>query len=267
MNPEQQTSATTSRLSDKKAFLKYNLSQLPRKSLHYTSYLLKRFRYGNNLPALALAMGTDKEGIHYYTKHYAFHFSHLRHRRLKILEIGVEQGASLKTWRAYFPNSKIYGIDILDKKYYNSHRIKTFQGSQADPEFLRNVIKLIGAPDIIIDDGSHINEHVIISFNTLFPLLAPNGIYAIEDLQSSYWTLGSTDDVTDWGGSMNSSAPTSMNFLKSLVDGINYEEFPPSTNHNPSYYDKHITGIHFYHSLAFIYKGFNNEGSSAFGKR
>lgn len=251
------------RLSDKTAYLKYRLSRFAR----YMSYVLTRVRYNNHLPSLALAMGTDKEGVHYYTNHYAFHFSPLRHRRLKILEIGVERGASLNTWKAYFPNSMIYGIDILDKSFYNTRRIKTFQGSQADPEFLRHVIQTIGAPDIIIDDGSHINKHVIQSFQTLFPLLAPNGIYVIEDLQTSYWSLGSTDDCTDWGGSMDPSAPTSMNFLKSLIDGINYEEFPPGTNYTPTDFDKHIVGIHFYHSLAMIYKGFNNEGSSAFGKR
>lgn len=253
----------THQLSAKTAYLKYRLSRFAR----YISYFSNRIRYNNHLPSLASAMGTDKEGIHYYTKHYAFHFSPLRHRRLKILEIGVEQGASLNTWKAYFPNSMIYGIDILDKRFYNTRRIKTFQGSQADPEFLRHVIQTIGAPDIIIDDGSHINEHVIQSFQTLFPLMAPNGIYAIEDLQTSYWSLGSTDDFTDWGGSMDPTAPTSMNFLKSLIDGINHEEFPPGANHLPTYFDKHIVGLHFYHSLAMIYKGINNEGSSAFGKR
>lgn len=134
-----------------------------------------------------------------------------------------------------FPNSKIYVIDILDKRYHDSHRIKTFQGSLADPEFLVDVINQIGAPDIIIDDGSHINQHVIFSFNTLFPLLSPTGIYVIEDLQTSYWALGSADNSgTDWGGSMDPQAATSMNFLKSLADGINYEEFPPEANYNPA---------------------------------
>lgn len=179
-------------------------------------------------------MGTDKEGAHYYTKHYSSHFAPIRHRRLKILEIGVASGASMRTWRAYFPNSMIYGIDILDKRYHDSHRIKTFQGSQADPEFLASLINNIGTPDIIIDDGSHVNEHVIISFRTLFPLLAPVGIYVIEDLQTSYWTLGEADGSdTNWGGSMDPNALTSMNFLKSLADGINYEESPPARITNP----------------------------------
>jgi hypothetical protein len=268
MNAQNHQNGLPNQALDRRAYINYRLSQLPRQTLAYASYLLKKLRHGDNLPGLAKAMGTDKEGTHYYTAHYAFHFAPLRHRRLKILEIGVATGASLRTWRAYFPNSMIYGIDILDKRYHDSHRIKTFQGSQADPGFLRAVINEIGAPDIIIDDGSHINQHVILSFNTLFPLLAPTGIYAIEDMQTSYWTLGSADNSgTDWGGSMDPQAPTSMNFLKSLLDGINYEEFPPGANYEPTFFDRHIIGMHFYHSLAFIYKGNNNEGSSAFGKR
>ena len=40
--------------------------------------------------------------------------------------------------------------------------------------------------DIIIDDGSHINEHVIRTFQYLFPKLKPGGIYVVEDTQTSY---------------------------------------------------------------------------------
>lgn len=84
---------------------------------------------------------------------------------------------------------------------------------------MRSVAKQIGGIDIIIDDGSHINEHVIKSFSILFPLLNMGGIYAIEDLQTSYWD----ESFGHWGGSQDlSAAHTSMNFLKSLTNGLNY---------------------------------------------
>lgn len=209
-------------------------------------------------------MGTDKQGAHNYAEHYAHHFREIRHRPLVVLEIGIAGGNSLRTWKAYFPNSEIYGIDILDKTFHDAHRIKTFMGSQADEAFLAQVIKEIGSPDVIIDDGSHLNQHVIFTFKALFPLMKPNGIYAIEDLQTSYW-----DELWDtkWGGSMSKDSPTSMNFLKSLVDGLNHEEFPPEVGHFPDYFDRHITGLHFYHNLAFIIKGDNSEGSNAYGQR
>ncbi len=81
----------------------------------------------------------------------------------------------------------IFGIDLYDKPQCDEPRIKTFRGSQADPEFLRWAIDQIGTPDIIIDDGSHMNKHILVSFENLFPAVADNGIYVIEDLQTSYW--------------------------------------------------------------------------------
>ncbi len=167
-------------------------------------------------------------------------------------------------WKAYFRRGLIYGIDIYDKTGVDEKRIKTFRGDQTDPSFLHQVASEIGEIDIIIDDGSHISSHVIASFRILFPLLKSGGIYAIEDLQTSYWK-----NVAgfEWGGSEDLGAGhTSMNFLKSLVDGLNYEEFP-SRDYKPSYFDLNIEAIHFYHNLAFICKGPNCEGSTVFGKR
>jgi hypothetical protein len=105
---------------------------------------------------------------------------------------------------------------------------------------------------------------VITTFKILFPLLSPNGIYVIEDLQTSYWNRFS-DDAS--AGTNGPAEPlTSIKFLKSLVDGLNYEEFMVD-EYAPTYFDENITSIHFYHNLAFIYKGKNNEGSNFFGKR
>ena len=112
---------------------------------------------------------------------------------MNLLEIGVggyddpkQGGHSLRMWKDYFPNANIYAIDLYDKSALQEPRIHIFQGSQADPDFLKWVAGEIGQLDIVIDDGSHVNEHVIVSFQTLFPLLADNGIYAIEDLHTAY---------------------------------------------------------------------------------
>jgi hypothetical protein len=59
---------------------------------------------------------------------------------------------------------------------------------------------------------------------------------------------------------------TSMNYFKTLVDGLNYEEFTLG-EYAPTYFDRHITSMHFYHNLVFIYKGQNNEGSNLYGNR
>lgn len=222
-----------------------------------TQHLLYLALLGSNLKALATVYGTDKWRGHRYAEHYEKHFGPLRYKRLNILEIGIGGyedpelgGNSLRMWRTYFPKSRIYGIDIYEKSLHNERRIKTFKGSQVDENFLDQMIRTIGRVDVIIDDGSHENEHVLFSFKHLFPLLSEKGIYVIEDTQSSYWPGygGSSDDLTR--------QDTTMGFLKGLADGLNYVEFK-NEKYECSYYDTHIVAMHFYHNIVFIQKGLN----------
>jgi hypothetical protein len=213
----------------------------------------------HDLSRLAELYGTDKWGLHRYTTHYQTHFSHLRSRSFNLLEIGVGGhdapdigGASLRMWKAFFPRANIYAIDIFDKSGLQEPRISIFKGSAADTVFLRSLVERIGRIDVVIDDGSHINEHVRVAFETLFPLLPDGAIYAIEDLQTSYWPpFGGSEDPLE--------SETSMAMLKRLADGLNWEEF----SHRASQpFDAQIVSVHFYHNLAFIYKGQNNEGTN-----
>jgi hypothetical protein len=134
-------------------------------------------------------------------------------------------------------------------------RIRIFQDSQDDDTFLRSMAAEIGNIDIIIDDGSHINRHVIDTFKTLFPLLADDGIYVVEDTQTSYWPkFGGTSTDLNHPNSM-------LSFFKGLSDGLNYEELLV-TGRSPSYIEQHIVSMHFYHNMVFIYKGEIKEGSN-----
>jgi hypothetical protein len=251
-----------------KTRLKTSLTDSQHRAAKHLYYSLL---HGNDLTKLAIAFGTDKRGKHHYTQHYQHHFAPLRRKKLNIIEIGIGGysnpkggGKSLRMWKAYFSQSHIFGIDIHDKTYHDEQRIKTFKGSQVDEDFLKRVVAEIGTVDIIIDDGSHYNDHIITTFKILFPLLSSNGIYVVEDLQTSYWEKVSGEH---WGGSKDLMAPhTCMNFFKSLVDGLNYEEFTID-DYTPTYFDRHIISMHFYHNLVFIYKGQNNEGSNMLGKR
>ncbi|MCW9023927.1 MAG: class I SAM-dependent methyltransferase [Gammaproteobacteria bacterium] len=214
------------------------------------------------LTEIAQEFGTDKWGSHYYTPHYDRHFAHLRNEPISLLEIGVggyddphAGGESLRSWKEYFPNAKIYSIDIFDKRPQEEDRIKIFKGSQVDENFLQEVIEQTGPLDIIIDDGSHVNSHIIDSFKYLFPHLKADGIYAAEDLQTSYWK--------NYGGSSFNlkSQKTAMNFFKQLTDSLNYEEID-NPFYKPTYWDKNIIAMSFYHNMVFIQKGKNNEGST-----
>ena len=116
---------------------------------------------------------------------YEHFFDSLREKEINILEIGVENGYSLKLWREYFINAKICGIDI-DKKDFSIDNVEIFCGDQSDHNFLSKVVEKYGKFDIIIDDGSHLSKHIISSFNYLFDHLNEDGLYIIEDLQTSY---------------------------------------------------------------------------------
>jgi hypothetical protein len=255
-------------------YLKENLSEHQRLAL--TKFQALRFRrlqhllwrtfFGTNLNMLATVNYSDKWNGHWYTQHYQRHFAPLRHKRLNLLEIGVGGyedpelgGGSLRMWRTYFPRSMIYAIDIYDKTPHNERRIKIFKGSQVDEQFLSRVVDEIGSIDIIIDDGSHLNDHVLKTFHYLFPRLSDNGIYVVEDTQTSYWP--------SWGGSSEdlNLRSTSMGFLKTLIDAVNYEEFERQ-NYQPTFFDRNIVGLHFYHNLVFVQKGRNGEGSNVRGK-
>jgi hypothetical protein len=218
--------------------------------------------FGANLKMLATIYFTDKWNGHWYAQHYEDAFRNLRRRKINILEIGIggykaprKGGGSLRMWRTYFPHGHVYGVDIWDKSPHSEKRITIFQGSQADPEFLDRVVHEIGKIDIIVDDGSHQNEHVLFSFQHLFPHLADGGIYVVEDTETSYWQEAGGNEVD------RNDCSTSMGYFKSLVDGLNWEQFRGT--YHPTYFDLNIKSIAFYHNLIFIRKGTNHEGQRA----
>ncbi|WP_193611182.1 class I SAM-dependent methyltransferase [Nocardioides lijunqiniae] len=212
-----------------------------------------------DLTELAQEFRTDKWGRHFYTPHYQRHLEHLRDERFTLLEIGIggyarekQGGRSLRMWKHFFPRAQIVGLDIEDKSFVEAPRIKAYQGSQTDREVLERIVAENGRPQVVIDDGSHRPEHIRETFRVLFPMLADDGVYAIEDTQTSYWPT--------WGGSEDRQDPTTtMALVKDLLDGLNYEEFLDA-DYEPTYSDRHVVAVHAYHNLIFIEKGLNNEG-------
>lgn len=212
-----------------------------------------------DLPTIGRRYGTDKVDEHSYLPHYEAHLQHLRGEEFTLLEVGVggyhDQaggGASVLMWRDYFPRARIIGLDLFDKSFLDGDRVRTFQGSQDDPEVLQRILDEEGRPTVIIDDGSHRPAHLRATFEILFPELTGDGIYVLEDLQTSYWP--------EFGGRRWRHAPgTSMSLVKSLVDGLNFEEI---IGRKPTYTDAHVTAVHCYHNVVFLQKGDNVEGSN-----
>jgi len=193
---------------------------------------------------------------------YDFYFKNLKDKKINILEIGVDNGDSLRLWRDYFSKANICGLDII-KKDFIINDVEILCGDQSDIKFLSSIVDKYKKFDIIIDDGSHVSKHIITSFNYLFEHLNVNGLYIIEDLQTSYFPR--------YGGNrLNlNKKKTSMNFLKSLTDSINYEH-----NDKPFFKNKKFDGkvksISFHQNIAFVKKGesinyfYNNTSKSTF---
>ena len=116
---------------------------------------------------------------------YGQEFSRLREEPITVLEIGVKTGASIRLWQRYFPNARIVGVDIRPRELSNAKRIVLVQGDQSDRSFLERLARDYGPFGLIIDDGSHVPSHQILTFEALFPHLLSGGVYVCEDVHTS----------------------------------------------------------------------------------
>ena len=116
-------------------------------------------------------------------------FAAWRNDRVRLLELGVAEGASVLRWLDWFPRGEVAGLD-LDPPAIEAERLRLFRGSQADTELLDRIARDCAPEgfDIIIDDASHIGWLTAASFWHLFPKhVKPGGLYAIEDWGTGYF--------------------------------------------------------------------------------
>lgn len=208
----------------------------------------------DDLSRLAEIYKTDKGWNHNYMPVYQQWFEPLRNNPLRLLEIGVGGydkpllgGDSLRVWKNYFKKGIITGIDIYDKSALAEERIHIYKGDQADEKFLKEVSGKEGPFDIIIDDGSHIQSHIITSFETLFPLMKPGGIYVIEDTMTSYRPSyeGSTEEMDSVNSAINYFIHRVHHVNKSVWVKEDLKEELPQDD---------IAAIAFYYNLIFVKK-------------
>lgn len=129
-----------------------------------------------------------------YLHHYEKHFEALRNCPVKVLEIGVFGGWSLRLWRDYFPLGDIHGLDINpDSQCQEASRITVHIGDQGDYRTLEKLA--LEQWDIVIDDGSHYVPHILLGFSWLWPTIRSGGFYVMEDMRISYH-----DVDMDWPG-------------------------------------------------------------------
>lgn len=135
--------------------------------------------------------GTDKTLQHGYHRFYPAHIYHLRRfKKFAILEIGYGSGNSIPLWLEMFPNAAVYCLDRDIETQGAGYEV--LKSDQSSPTALTESLARVSQPiRLVIDDGSHKPAHQILSFSTIFPSLCEDGVYIIEDIETSYWVNGS----------------------------------------------------------------------------
>jgi predicted O-methyltransferase YrrM len=142
-----------------------------------------------SLDGIGRQFAAEKSSLrHHYLQFYEPFLEHLRTTEsARMLEIGVGDGASLRTWAAFFPNATIVGVDKdrQCREHVTAH-IRIDIADQTNVAELMRVALNYFPLDLVIDDGSHMWEDQIHCFKSLYPLLKPGGIYIIEGIETSY---------------------------------------------------------------------------------
>ena len=154
-----------------------------------------------------------------YLRTYDRVFEPLIDRPVRVLELGVRSGGSLRLWRDYFPNGIIAGLDVEPvPSEPTGDRIRIYQGRQEDTSVLSKIAAEV-APDgfdIVIDDASHIAAPTRTGFWHLFDNhLKPGGLFAIEDWGTGYWERW--PDGRAWRAGEPHHAGM-VGFIKELID-------------------------------------------------
>lgn len=162
--------------------------------------------------------GTSGEGHRYATDYQQIVSKDIKN----LLEIGIGTTStfngscgSIRTWLEWLPEAIIYGFDMQDapEDLKNNKRFKLFIGNQNNMSDIGNLKKSIPDCDIIIDDGSHINNHQIMTFFLLWDKVKPGGYYIIEDIHCG-WYMEGKSSPNGWIPLTKNTLSKHPNFLK-----------------------------------------------------
>ena len=224
----------------------------------FLSKYIRNIYHPKSMLDLGLSAGTDKIFWHGYQRLYRRHLEPYRKKPIRLLEIGLRDGASLELWSNYLhKDSEIYGIDFGSiSPTCQPCKIRNafcFHGDQQNRTFLRDVLSKTGGNfDIIIDDGGHGYEQQLASFEVLFHHgLKPGGIYFIEDIETSYWTDYEQYGNIVRGGKNHPNAP--LTIFMQMVHVIN-REFHNHSDQILFPLDRLVESISFSHNIIEITK-------------
>lgn len=169
--------------------------------MKYCRIFHEKYDTDTDLCELGLKYGTDKTTLHIYTPFYHSLFSLLRYKPIVFGEIGIYKNQSMKMWRDYFPNAKLYGWDCevsdkndqreeYSKDFVESAKMDNLQNTVYDYMDVTNINSIENALkktetkfDILIDDSDHSFWSQINLIRTVPLFLNPGGMLIIEDVE------------------------------------------------------------------------------------
>ena len=174
-----------------------------------------------SLDTLGWKFGTDKASYHSYTIMYEPLLVQWRDEPIRLLEIGVLNGSSLLMWDSYFshPWARLFGAGITDPVMQSQGRVRTIKADQSREDDLSK-LRDIGPWTVVVDDGSHVPQHQLLTFQRLFPSVVPGGLYIIEDIETSYWRKRG---AVIYGYPINGKVDIVDMFRRTISDIINSE--------------------------------------------
>ena len=155
------------------------------------------------------------------------------------------KGGLLQLWKQYFgPYATIVGLDIRPEcRVFEEDGVSIQIEDQSDENFLASVLERFGAPKIVINDGSDKMTDISKSFRFLYPRIASDGTYLVEDLHTVYWE--------EYGSGLRK--PESfIEVGKGLIDELNAEDSRGSVHETE--FSKNTLSIHFYDSVVVFEK-------------
>ena len=192
------------------------------KKIYNMNNLENEYNINNLMLQYGQDSNTDKVTHHKYHNYYEPILKPFYDLSGSIVEIGLGTGVSLPMWKKLFKFAHIYGID---KEYENSgdDKYTIYKADQSNIDDLNKLKDTLINKNVffINDDGSHIPEHQLLTFNTLFPILVEGGYYIIEDIETSYWTKGECYDYKTCYGYKN--ANSIIEIFKEVADIVNQE--------------------------------------------
>ena len=164
---------------------------------------------------LGLKYGTDKTPFldhdaynlgniitsHGYTPFYNFLFSPLKYKDITFGEIGIYKNSSMKMWREYFTNAKLYGWDCKpDQNVEERYKVDFIESAKRDGlhntiydyinvkderSILHSLKKTQTKFDVLIDDSDHDVWSQIRIIRSAPSFLKTGGMLIIEDMYHS----------------------------------------------------------------------------------